>query len=254
MTNNIPSASHQKTNDKAFELISSLIHKKTKILDLGAGQGHLSRRVFDYLIKNQINHKNLIATDLCKNSFKAKEVVFKKTDFNKKLPFTAKSFDLIYSIEVVEHLRDPYKFLEECFRILKPEGVLIISTPNTLNLASKYKFFITGFFELYKPPSIKLKNAGRLCGHIMPINLAYYDYGLRRVGFKGMELFCDKVNSKSKFLYYLLVPFLVISRRREKKNLKKYDSELYDETKHILSQMYSYTVLTSRSLFFLTRK
>jgi hypothetical protein len=38
---NISSASHKKTNEKVFELLSPLISKKSKILDLGAGRGHL---------------------------------------------------------------------------------------------------------------------------------------------------------------------------------------------------------------------
>ena len=168
---NIASASHKKTNDKAFEVISFLANKKTKILDLGAGKGHLSRRVYNFLSENNLNpRKQLIASDFSAPSFKAREVTFKQADFNKKLPFKNKSFDIVYSIEVIEHLRSPYDFLGECFRILKPNGTLIISTPNTFNLYSRFKFLITGFFDLYKPPSIKPENAGRLCGHIMPLH------------------------------------------------------------------------------------
>lgn len=207
---NIPSASHKKTNDKVFELVSSSISKESKILDLGAGAGHLSRRVFNFLTKNKFSSKNLVAADFFKESFQANEITFKQADFNKKLPFSNSSFDIIYSIEVIEHLRCPYDFLDECYRILKPNGILIISTPNILSLQSRLSFFITGFNELYKTPSIKPENAGRLCGHIMPLNLAYYDYGLRRSGFGLMKLYCDKVNSKSKFLYFLLFPIFKV--------------------------------------------
>lgn len=251
---NISSASHKKTNDKVFELVSSMISKKSKILDLGAGAGHLSRRIYNFLIENKFNSKNLYATDFFKKSFQASEVTFKQADFNKKLPFSNSSFDIVYSVEVIEHLRCPYDFLDECYRILKPNGMLIISTPNILSLKSRFNFFITGFNELYKPPSIKPENAGRLCGHIMPLHLAYYDYGLRKSGFSLMELFCDKVNSKSKFLYFLLFPFLKFSYWRQMKSLKKYDSDLYDETKHHLYNMNSYIALTSRSLLFIAKK
>jgi SAM-dependent methyltransferase len=251
---NIPSASHKKTNDKVFSLVDSLISKKSKILDLGAGRGHLSRRIHDLLIKHRFGPKNLLATDFDKKLFQANEVNFKQADFNKKLPFSNSSFDIIYSIEVIEHLRCPYDFIEECYRILKPNGILIISTPNTLSLNSRLKFFITGFFEFYKPPSIKPENAGRLCGHIMPLHLAYFDYGLRKSGFGPMKLFCDKVQSRSKLLYCFLFPFLKFSHWRQMNSLKNYDGDLYNETKHALINMNSYVALTSRSLLFVAKK
>ena len=250
----ISSASHKKTNDKVFELVSSFISKKSKILDLGAGRGHLSRRVHDLLIKNRFSPKNLLATDFEKKIFQANEVAFKQADFNKELPFPNASFDIVYSVEVIEHLRCPYDFLDECYRILKPNGMLIISTPNTLSLNSRLKFFVTGFSEFYKPPSIKPENAGRLCGHIMPLHLAYYDYGLRKSGFGPMKLFCDKVQSRSKLLYYFLFPFLKFSHWKQMNSLESYDLDLYNETKHTLVNMTSYTALTSRSLLFVAKK
>ena len=250
----ISSASHKKTNDKVFELVSSFISKKSKILDLGAGRGHLSRRVHDLLIKNRFIPKNLLATDFEKKIFQANEVAFKQADFNKELPFPNASFDIVYSVEVIEHLRCPYDFLDECYRILKPNGMLIISTPNTLSLNSRLKFFVTGFSEFYKPPSIKPENAGRLCGHIMPLHLAYYDYGLRKSGFGPMKLFCDKVQSRSKLLYCLLFPLLKFSHWKQMNSLESYDLDLYNETKHTLVNMTSYTALTSRSLLFVAKK
>ena len=125
---------------------------------------------------------------------------------------------------------------------------------NTLSLNSRLKFFITGFFEFYKPPSIKPENAGRLCGHIMPLHLAYYDYGLRKSGFGPMKLFCDKVQSRSKLLYYFLFPFLKFSHWRQMNSLESYDVDLYNETKHALISMNSYITLSSRSLLFTTKK
>ena len=250
----ISSASHKKTNDKVFEIVSSFISKKSKILDLGAGRGHLSRRIHDFLIQNKFNSRGLIATDFEKKIFQANEVTFKQADFNKELPFPNASFDIVYSVEVIEHLRCPYDFLNECYRILKPNGSLIISTPNIISLNSRLNFFIAGFFELYMPPSIKPKNAGRLCGHIMPLHLCYYDYGLRKSGFGPMKLFCDKVQSRSKLLYYLLFPFLKFSYWKQMKSLKSYDEDLYNETKHNLHNMNSYIALTSRSLLFVAKK
>jgi len=49
------------------------------------------------------------------------------------IPFRSKSFDIIVAGELIEHLSDPKRFLEECHRTLTDEGVLIISTPNRKN-------------------------------------------------------------------------------------------------------------------------
>jgi len=40
------------------------------------------------------------------------------------------AFDLIVSLEVIEHVTDPALFLSHVARLLKPEGLLILSTPN----------------------------------------------------------------------------------------------------------------------------
>lgn len=55
------------------------------------------------------------------------------------LPFKADSFDAVISIETIEHLGKPADFLKECHRILKRDGVLILSTPNK-KMASPYAF------------------------------------------------------------------------------------------------------------------
>jgi len=42
------------------------------------------------------------------------------------------SFDLVCSLQVVEHLHHPRRFMEEARRVLKPGGLCVISTPNRL--------------------------------------------------------------------------------------------------------------------------
>jgi len=47
-----------------------------------------------------------------------------------RLPFVDNAFDIVVSFETIEHIRQCRKFLAECRRVLKANGLLICSTPN----------------------------------------------------------------------------------------------------------------------------
>jgi tocopherol O-methyltransferase len=44
------------------------------------------------------------------------------------MPFADNSFDLVWSLESGEHMPDKTKFIQECYRVLKPGGKLILAT------------------------------------------------------------------------------------------------------------------------------
>lgn len=46
------------------------------------------------------------------------------------IPIADESVDLVFSGESIEHTRFPWCFLSECHRVLKPNGQIIITTPN----------------------------------------------------------------------------------------------------------------------------
>lgn len=55
-------------------------------------------------------------------------------DLNEPLPFEDNRFSNIVAGEIIEHVLEPYKFLKECYRVLKPGGRLILTTPNAIGL------------------------------------------------------------------------------------------------------------------------
>jgi SAM-dependent methyltransferase len=225
------------------------------VLDLGAGRGHLARRVAAWFEEQgSAPAEQMLAADLEQAGFQASEVPFRAIDLNQPLPFADASFDLIYSVEVFEHLHRPYDVLRECHRVLKPGGFLVVSTPNILHLQSRLRFFFTGFYDLYQPPSANPANAGRLCGHVMPLHLAYYAYGLRLAGFADTEFAQDKHKGTARALALLLAPLLALSRWSFARGIRRYDAAVYEENREILERANSGTLLTARSLMFATRK
>jgi SAM-dependent methyltransferase len=49
---------------------------------------------------------------------------------SRSLPFPDSHFDIVIASEVIEHLLDPDRFLDEVHRVLNPTGVLALTTPN----------------------------------------------------------------------------------------------------------------------------
>jgi SAM-dependent methyltransferase len=54
------------------------------------------------------------------------------------LPFAASSFDIVFSHSVIEHVTSAEGYLKECHRVLRPGGVLYLSTAPYLSLAGAH--------------------------------------------------------------------------------------------------------------------
>jgi SAM-dependent methyltransferase len=68
-----------------------------------------------------------------------------------RLGFRDGSFDVVCSFQVLEHFRQPLPFLQEAVRVLRPEGVLILSTPNRLASFSENPYH----FKEYRPEELR---------------------------------------------------------------------------------------------------
>jgi len=102
-------------------------------------------------------------------------------DLNARWPFRDGDFDGVHLQEVIEHLENPAHTVRECARVLKPDGVLVLSTPNTLNAASRLRFFLSGFAEGRKRPISYAKPTGN-AGNVYITNLYQLHYLLARSG------------------------------------------------------------------------
>lgn len=71
-------------------------------------------------------------TPILKKTYPELEITNTVDDLNfdlAALPFPDKSFDVIFSFEVLEHLMNPLWNLQECRRVLKDTGTIYLTTP-----------------------------------------------------------------------------------------------------------------------------
>lgn len=97
-----------------------------KILDTGCGIGEK----YNVFLKN-LKFFRLYGVDIfdkCPNTLLYKYV---KANLDEDgIPFKNKTFDIVYSNQVIEHLLNKDKFVSEIFRVLKNGGLFIIATEN----------------------------------------------------------------------------------------------------------------------------
>lgn len=127
-------------DDYAFELyvekILEYLSKKGTFLDIGCGTGN----ALDMLRKRGVSNSRIKGVEVSKTSLlscKSKGLHCKLYD-GKKLPFKAKTFDIVGSINVLEHTDNPKKFLDEKFRLVKKGGYIIVICPNFLSITNNY--------------------------------------------------------------------------------------------------------------------
>ncbi|MBK7875263.1 MAG: class I SAM-dependent methyltransferase [Planctomycetes bacterium] len=134
------------------------------------------------------------------------------------LPFQDASFDVVVTMEGIEHFENQTGFLRECARVLKPGGKLILTTPNMLHLSSRISGFWTGQRLLKhgfinEVSTLNARMEKRLYhGHAYLIDVFRLRYILRVIGMK-LESVDSTTKSGSSLAMAPLVPvFWAVTR------------------------------------------
>lgn len=117
-------------NEVAYKDIIEMCAGADKVLEVGCGSANILKH-------KKIKQSQYFGCDfsvklITKNKLSYPEANFVVLDKPNILPYPDNSFDVVYSVFVIEHSCYPSKFLDECHRVLRKNGVLIILCPDFL--------------------------------------------------------------------------------------------------------------------------
>jgi len=122
-----------------------LVGEGHTILDIGCGEGYLSRELA--AAGNQVIGVDLLDKPQCLDSMKA----YHCCDLSHGLdagqePLRSTHPDRVLLLDVLEHLTKPEPVLEACRTLLAPQGIAIITVPNIANIWVRLSLLL-GRFE-----------------------------------------------------------------------------------------------------------
>jgi len=164
------------------------------------------------------------------------------------LPYPDNHFDLVTSSEVVEHVENYRALLREAFRVTASGGVIVVTTPNVLNVNSRVRYLISGFANLFGPLPVRNDKLYSTDEHITPIPYFYLAHALLDAGFDDIELSIDKAQKTSVFWLALLAPFIFVGRFRFMARERKKFKSLTIENEPLVASHFSWPLLVGRTI------
>lgn len=116
-----------------------------RILDYGAGVGQLTRRLLALGRFDSVSAADIMGVP---GDLRGK-VEWIEQDLNAALPGHDGLFDVVVAAEVIEHLENPRFMLREIFRILRPGGTAIVTTPNNESWRSLISLLARGHYMAF---------------------------------------------------------------------------------------------------------
>lgn len=129
--------------DRIIEIIQAYL--RGRALDYGAGIGNLTRRLYALGRFEQVAGTDILPRP---NDLPA-EIPWHSVDLNRRDAIPSASFDAVIAAEVIEHLENPREVAREWYRLLKPGGTLILSTPNNESIRSLIALLVRGHYVAF---------------------------------------------------------------------------------------------------------
>ena len=175
------------TEDHYPAVLRLLDGAKGKALDVPAGHGAFAQELL------RLGFDDIECLDINAEAFRLEDprVHFVQHDVIDPLPYPDAHFDYVFSIEGIEHFENPWTFVKELCRVLKPGGRLFISTPNTLSIDARLKYFMSGYFPRFRPLMLdptRVMHQPIDDAHISPIYFWQLNFFLMQGGVKIRRL------------------------------------------------------------------
>jgi len=113
------------------------MYSPNNILDVGCGNGYRTVRIADYF---NVHVKNVYGLDYnddfiiaCKRIFNASKIDLETDD----MPYEDNAFDLVICNQVLEHLKNYRKVIDDLIRVTKKRGYIVIGIPNLAHLINR---------------------------------------------------------------------------------------------------------------------
>lgn len=186
--------------------------KHSRILDIGCADGPFLPTLNQYarsIVANDINEEFIIESKKLVINKNLKKINLACSD-GQALPFRDSKFDIVFCLEVLEHVKNPNQFIKEVFRVLRSNGILICTLPVEIGISLLIRTLI-GKLVNFKRPKYSLKELIRIVilkrPKIRPEYIGYKEYA-RETGHKNFDwrVIKQKIGLRFKILRTKFVP------------------------------------------------
>jgi len=191
--------SHGESEAAIYRAAADLLRARSArgtLVDVGCGIGRFLEFTGDLIT-------DYVGVDVVRHPTLSPDAKFLRADLDREaIPVPTASADIVAAIETIEHLESPRAFCRELFRILKPGGWLVLTTPNQLSVLSvlcliarnRFVAFQDAYYPVHRTALlpidlIRIANEcgfgqaelGFTCSGRIPLTAAYYPQGLSRL-------------------------------------------------------------------------
>jgi SAM-dependent methyltransferase len=179
-----------------------------RVLDAPCGDGALARELAGHGWR-------VCAADIEPVGLDDDRIRFVRLDLDEPLPFPDGAFDAVVSLEGIEHLLSPARYLAELCRVLRPGGRLVVTTPNVNNVQSRWHYLVSGRFSGFRPIVRRAlgDDGGQIVKHVTLPYLPTIVYVLARYGVAVEHLDVTMVRTGQWLALPLALPMWLASRR-----------------------------------------